>query len=71
MKLKKACKIARKLGYNWVYVSYNGTIFASKELPYIETYDNGLYESLDWNIYPKFIGMYTGGKWWTKTLRIL
>ena len=69
MKLKKANKIAKKRGYKWIVVNSLDCVIGYKKEPFIETSDNdwGIY--LSWPKDGKFIGTYSGDKWWTNTKR--
>ena len=71
MKLKKAVKKARKLGYKWVAVNDLGDIFLFNYKP-VKTLSRTQWlidiSECD-NPTNMYIGRYTGSKNWTKTLR--
>lgn len=67
MKLKEAKKIAKESGFNFVAADMDGTIYAYAN-HYIDELDDGWgYSAADNN--HKYIGLYTGSKHWTETLR--
>jgi len=65
MKLKKAKKIAKKLGAKYIAVDANLDIFTHNTKPIIDKYD------VDWisNDTMEYLGQYTGSKGWRDTLR--
>ena len=73
MKLKKAIKIARKMGLKWVSVDEDQTIYAYNSKPYAEgSRWRRIFEDIpeaDDGIILGVLGKYTGGKFWEETLR--
>ena len=69
MKLKKAKKKAKKLGYKYVYVDAADNILGSIDRPNITSFDTLFGSYLTWSINNTVIDYYTGSKWWTQTLR--
>ena len=74
MKLKQAIKIARKKGFEWVLVTYDGAIMAVNGTPALTTHVcKGTPVPESWSFFGdgKFncLGQYTGNKHWADTLR--
>ena len=65
MKLKKAIKIAKEKGYEWITVTEKLHIYASYEKSF-NSNNSTWWKDKD-EIY--FIGTYTGNKHWKNTLR--
>jgi len=72
MKLKEAKRIAKMLGYNWLAVDANRSIYMYKNKPEIYTGIDLCWSAESTSFLDGYYqGEYTGSKYWTQTRRKL